>query len=176
MVESGLATSTSVEAILAVDRSVPSGDEWHPGFRAARSADGIMHHAHIAAVSITIAYLGVLTNQEWIKCIRAHVQINQIAVSSLPVTLPTIRTQYWSCQAMKFPELSLCGGVIKVGVALFADNCRAHVSLIGITIHGRNCTSTTRLNRACVHSPDDVLDFWLLQAHISHFAIRSRAS
>lgn len=117
-----------VEAILAVHRAVTAGDEWNAGIAATFSTGGSMHGAHIAtiAVAVAVAGLSVFSNEERIERIRSHVEVYQISVASLSVTLPARCAQKWSRKPMKLPELALGGGVVKFGITLLADYCGCH--------------------------------------------------
>ena len=123
-----LASLSGVEAILAVHGAVSTRNERHTRFRAALGTHGVVHHAAIAAIAIGVSRLGIFSQQERIEGIGAHVEVDQVAIASLAITLSTCRAQHRSRQAMQFAKLSLGGGIFKIGITLLADYRRGHWS------------------------------------------------
>lgn len=86
-----------------------------------------MHYPHVTTIVVSkgVPGLGILANQEWVKRIRAHIQVHELAIATLPISLTTGRAQLWPRQAMEFPELAFGGGVVEVGITLVTDyRCR----------------------------------------------------
>lgn len=126
-----LLASAGVEAILAVHRAVSTGHKWYTCLCATGGAHRIVHHPDLATVAAeAAARLGVLSQQEGIERIRAHIQIHQIAISALPIALPAGRAHQRSCQTPHLAELSFGGGVLEVVIALLADDSCRHWSLM----------------------------------------------
>lgn len=114
-----------VVAILAIYRSVATGDERHLGRCAAGSAGGAVHCANVADSPLA-PRLSTFTQQERIKRIRAHVEVHQVAIAAGTVTLAAGRTKERTGKAAKLAELLLCFRVAERVVTLLADDLGRH--------------------------------------------------
>lgn len=110
-----------VVAVLAVHRAITARGKGYARSLTAGGAGGVIHRAGFACVAIGITRLGVFSNQERIKGIRTHIHAYQIAISALPISLPTGRANARMGEAPLGAKLALGVCVLKRVFTLFAD-------------------------------------------------------
>src|SRR5699024_12321846 len=92
------------------------------------------------AVAVSVASLGIFANQERIRRIRAHIEVHQVAITALAITLSAAGTHHRPREAVEFAELLFSGGVVKVRITLFTDYRGRHSHLIVSSFYSHNCT------------------------------------